>query len=116
MPTYDLQCDVCSHEFEEMVPMSGLSAAKCPKCGSRARQMFKQPPMLGWRTKTINVGADRMEIGSRKQHREELWKRGIYDPNDDVGNPLTFKRGVTKREKRDAVEKHFRQAARKVSI
>jgi len=34
MPVYEYQCTSCSHEFEELVSMSGGSMVACPECDS----------------------------------------------------------------------------------
>ncbi|WP_432799668.1 FmdB family zinc ribbon protein [Poriferisphaera sp. WC338] len=33
MPTYDYQCDICKHVFEEFQMMSAKPLKKCPECG-----------------------------------------------------------------------------------
>ena len=32
MPTYEYECDACSHHFEEMQGFSDEPLKKCPKC------------------------------------------------------------------------------------
>src|SRR5438067_172380 len=33
MPTYEYQCDACSHNFDELQSFSEKPLKKCPKCG-----------------------------------------------------------------------------------
>src|SRR5438874_10665062 len=33
MPTYEYQCDACSHNFDELQGFSDPPLKKCPKCG-----------------------------------------------------------------------------------
>jgi putative FmdB family regulatory protein len=34
MPVYEYQCASCSHEFEELVSISGATVVACPQCAS----------------------------------------------------------------------------------
>ena len=34
MPVYEYQCASCSHEFEELVSISGGTMVACPECAS----------------------------------------------------------------------------------
>lgn len=38
MPTYEYECDVCGHEFEEFQSMSDKPLKKCPSCGKNKLQ------------------------------------------------------------------------------
>jgi putative FmdB family regulatory protein len=41
MPTYEYQCDVCNHNFDEFQSMSEKPLKKCPKCGKpKLRRVF----------------------------------------------------------------------------
>lgn len=41
MPTYEYQCDACSHNFDEFQSMSDEPLKKCPKCGKKKlRRLF----------------------------------------------------------------------------
>src|SRR5271167_1328903 len=41
MPTYEYECDACSHGFEEFQSMSEPVLTKCPKCGKKKlRRLF----------------------------------------------------------------------------
>ena len=35
MPTYQYECDACSHEFEQYQSMTDKKLKKCPKCGKQ---------------------------------------------------------------------------------
>ena len=35
MPTYDYECEACSHNFERFQEMSARKLRTCPKCGKR---------------------------------------------------------------------------------
>jgi putative FmdB family regulatory protein len=35
MPTYDYECEACSHSFEHFQEMSARKLRTCPKCGKR---------------------------------------------------------------------------------
>ncbi|NUO78769.1 zinc ribbon domain-containing protein [candidate division KSB1 bacterium] len=38
MPIYEYLCETCETKFEELVPDSQASTARCPKCGTREVQ------------------------------------------------------------------------------
>src|SRR5438270_4742733 len=41
MPTYEYECDACSHNFDEFQAMSDAALTKCPKCGKKKlRRVF----------------------------------------------------------------------------
>src|SRR5712691_6685240 len=41
MPTYEYQCDACSHNFDELQAFSDKPLKKCPKCGKKKlRRVF----------------------------------------------------------------------------
>ena len=41
MPTYDYECDACSHEWELFQKITADKIKKCPKCGKKkARRLF----------------------------------------------------------------------------
>ena len=41
MPTYEYQCDVCDHNFDEFQSISDKPLKKCPKCGKpKLRRVF----------------------------------------------------------------------------
>ena len=41
MPTYEYQCDACTHNFDEFQSFSDKPLKKCPKCGKRKlRRVF----------------------------------------------------------------------------
>jgi putative FmdB family regulatory protein len=41
MPTYDYECEACSHRFERFQGITEPAVRKCPKCGKRrARRLI----------------------------------------------------------------------------
>lgn len=38
MPIYEYKCDVCGHEFEELVFVSSAENPPCPECKSKDTQ------------------------------------------------------------------------------
>jgi putative FmdB family regulatory protein len=41
MPTYEYQCDACSHRFDEFQSFSDAALTKCPGCGKKKlRRLF----------------------------------------------------------------------------
>ena len=44
MPTYDYECDACSHKFEMFQKMSDEILKECPECGKeKLRRLFGVP-------------------------------------------------------------------------
>ena len=41
MPVYEFYCDGCSCRFEQYREVNERSASPCPKCGNRARKVFR---------------------------------------------------------------------------
>lgn len=40
MPTYDYECTVCGHTFEEFQSMSERPLSKCPECGKKVQRLI----------------------------------------------------------------------------
>ena len=40
MPTYEYECQSCSHNFEIFQPMSDSPLKDCPKCGKEVRRLI----------------------------------------------------------------------------
>lgn len=81
----------------------------CPVCGGQIRQAFKGRRSAGWRTKAIDLGDGPIEIGSQRQYRTELAKRGQFD-RGDWGAPVPSTKGLTAKEKRLKIERRFMEA------
>lgn len=117
MPIYEFECDACHHEFERLCSYAERSAIKCPKCRERPSQVFRTPPRLGWRSKEIRIGGRKELVSSRKQYREKLHQIGECDPEDGpVTNCYSLRPGKSKRERREALEKCFRNAKKKLGL
>jgi len=40
MPTYDYQCEDCSHQFEIFQAMTEKPLKKCPECGAKVKRLI----------------------------------------------------------------------------
>lgn len=40
MPTYEYECEACSHRFERFQQMSARPINKCPECGGKVRRLI----------------------------------------------------------------------------
>ena len=40
MPTYEYDCEKCSHPFEEFQSIKSEPFADCPKCGTKSKRKF----------------------------------------------------------------------------
>jgi putative FmdB family regulatory protein len=48
MPLYDLKCQNCGHEFDDLLPMKAEGPFQCPECKEyRAARVFPtRPPLI----------------------------------------------------------------------
>lgn len=59
VPTYDFQCNNCSHKFTVLTTISEKDKVTCPKCRSGAvRQLFTGC--------SVNLGGSRCDLGDSK--------------------------------------------------
>lgn len=65
MPRYDFHCDHCGHDYDEYVPMSGIThkVQMCPKCQRQdgVRRVWTKAPTVimrpdGWNLKPGEPG------------------------------------------------------------
>ncbi|MFW6108152.1 MAG: FmdB family zinc ribbon protein [bacterium] len=40
MPTYDYECQDCSHTFEKFQSITARPVRKCPRCGGRVKRLI----------------------------------------------------------------------------
>ena len=40
MPTYEYECEKCTHRFEEFQGITEKPLTRCPKCGGRVRRLI----------------------------------------------------------------------------
>ena len=78
MPTYDYQCDQCSHEFELFQSITAPVETKCPACGKRSlRRLF-------------GTGAAVVFKGSgfyQTDYRSESYKKGVEAEKKSTEKP-----------------------------
>ncbi|MBM4126581.1 MAG: FmdB family transcriptional regulator [Nitrospira sp.] len=52
MPTYEYQCDSCSHKFEAKQSIKDDPLSSCPQCGQPVRRLISSPGIMfkgsGW--------------------------------------------------------------------
>ncbi|MBR2572219.1 MAG: zinc ribbon domain-containing protein [Clostridia bacterium] len=41
MPLYSVQCDDCSHRFEELAAVGRDKSIRCPKCGGTTHRVYQ---------------------------------------------------------------------------
>ncbi len=46
MPTFDFQCDVCGHTFEESLPFGSKAKPACPVCKGKMVMKLISPPTV----------------------------------------------------------------------
>ncbi len=51
MPTFDFQCEKCSHRFEVTLVLGNKNLPACPTCGSRKTEKQITPPAIVFRGK-----------------------------------------------------------------
>jgi putative FmdB family regulatory protein len=42
MPTYEYECEVCHHHFEEFQKITDKPIRKCPKCGKKTKRLISR--------------------------------------------------------------------------
>ncbi|HUS58390.1 MAG TPA: FmdB family zinc ribbon protein [Planctomycetota bacterium] len=40
MPTYEYECTVCGHRFEEFQSITAAALEDCPKCGKKVKRLL----------------------------------------------------------------------------
>ncbi|MEW6353050.1 MAG: zinc ribbon domain-containing protein [Pseudomonadota bacterium] len=72
MPTYEYQCNACSHQFEALQKMSDAPLTECPACGKpQLRKMMSAGAFhlkgSGWyQTDFKNAGKKKAEAADKK--------------------------------------------------
>jgi len=77
MPTYEYECDACSHAFEEFQSMSEEPLTKCPKCGKK-----KLTRLFGTGAAVIFKGSGFYET----DYRSESYKKAAK-ADQEAGKP-----------------------------
>lgn len=81
MPTYELQCRRCTHEFERSCPHALMLHAPCPSCGSQdIVQVFRTPPM----TERQFIGDERSRSITEGFHPAEVETARRLYPGHDI--------------------------------
>lgn len=82
MPTYQWECQVCSHNFDVTCMIAELKGVeRCPKCGSPASRVFVPVQVGGFKERTLELEGPgnrkgRVRISSVTQLKDECRKRG----------------------------------------
>lgn len=79
MPLYDFQCDTCGKKDIDVYDSSLETAHGCSVCGDRMRRLLPIPNIRPDLQPYVdeNMGHDPIYVSSRRQHKEELKKRGL---------------------------------------
>ena len=75
MPTYQYECQACSHEFEELQSMTDKKLTKCPKCGKN-----KLARLIGSGAGMIFKGSGFYETDYKKKPASPAGKSAIPAP------------------------------------
>src|SRR5688572_17326636 len=95
MPTYEYQCDACSHNFDEFQSMKDEPLKKCPKCGKK-----KLRRLIGSGTGIIFRGSGFYIT----DYRSESYKAAAKADQDAAKPASESKADETKSEKKPAGE------------
>ena len=65
MPTYEHQCEICEHIFEDTYSINDPVPTTCPKCGvdGKVKRLISRP------------GSTKVELYGRELY-DKLWKEG----------------------------------------
>ena len=116
MPIYPYECSFCTHEFEEIRPISKNSGkAYCPKCGNTA---FKIPALFNakiFKKRKFADGTTTPEfVNTPKQEKDWMKSEGItYDP--PTGREKKHIKEERKVKSETALERAFKKASDKVN-
>lgn len=87
MPTYDYQCQACSHTFEEFQSITADPLKKCPACGKNKLQRL------------IGTGAGVLFKGSgfyQTDYRSDSYKQAAKKESE-AGKPASESKGDSKK-------------------
>ena len=83
MPTYQYECDACSHTFEILQSMLDTKLKKCPKCGQRKLQR-----LIGAGSGIIFKGSGFYETDYKKKSAPAPSSSGsTKEPADSAAKP-----------------------------
>jgi putative FmdB family regulatory protein len=87
MPTYEYECDACSHKFDEYQNFSEPVLTRCPKCGKK-----KLRRLFGTGTAVIFKGSGFYETDYRSESYKSAAKA---DAEASKSSPDSSKSGTT---------------------
>lgn len=80
MPTYNYQCDACSNEFEELIPLAQYQDPQpCPECDEPAPRVLGSFPGTifrgdGWASKNNRIAGQMKDKNKRLEAKENEQK------------------------------------------
>lgn len=73
MPLYDMKCNECGHEFEDIFKINELENAMCPKCWGSVRILITNPNNTDWFKPHWNENFDTEPVFVRsRNHLKQL--------------------------------------------
>ncbi len=91
MPTYEYECTVCQHKFEELQKFADKPLAKCPVCGGKLRRLISGGSGLIFKGKGFYVtdykNTNSAAVSGQKKDLQPKPKEGKKDivPAQPVG-------------------------------
>ncbi len=89
MPTYDYQCQDCSHHFEVFQSIKDKPVKFCPQCGGRAKRLISRGIGLIFKGSGFYVNDYKKKQGEKKDGTGsgEVKKEKKPAPGKDSGTP-----------------------------
>lgn len=88
MPTYEYECTVCGHTFEEFQAITDKPLAKCPKCGAPVRRLISGGAGLIFKGSGFYVtDYKRPHLPQKRENKGSQLKK----PDDKPGTPAVPK-------------------------
>lgn len=104
MPTYDYECDACSHTFELFQTITESHKKKCPACGK-----LKLRRLIGSGAAVVFKGSGFYQT----DYRSESYKKGAEKAKQAEDAKSEKKKSAAKKSASGSAEKAAKSAAKK---
>lgn len=106
MPTYDYECDACSHTFEHFQSISDKVLKKCPECKKqKLRRLFGTGGAIVFKGSGFYT----------TDYRSDSYKKGAEKDKKEKSDSKTDKKSETKSEKKGATKSSSESSSKKSS-
>jgi putative FmdB family regulatory protein len=75
MPLYDWECEICHHQFEEILSSTDVGCL-CPMCGARAEKIITKMPLRSYSKRPQDRLWGTSHISSSEKFKEKQKRKG----------------------------------------